>query len=88
MNTEPQWKIFIREMKVCCLDKSRWWFVLVTSEYFGKEKQKKKWLSETEVEKCYDKDENRMIRMQVKIENNCKILSGKVRRGGNRDSKS
>lgn len=46
---------------------------------FWKGKAKKKWLSETEVEKCYDKDENRMIRMQVKIENNCKILSGKVR---------
>lgn len=55
---------------------------------FWKVKAEKKWLSETEVEKCYDKDENRMIRTQVKIENNFKILSGKVRRGGNRDSKS
>lgn len=49
--------------------------------------EKKKWWSETKVEKCYDKDENRMIRIQVKTDNDFKILSGKVRRGGNRDSK-
>ena len=28
-----------------------------------------------------------MIRIQVKTDNDFKILSGKVRRGGNRDSK-
>lgn len=41
MNTEAQGKFFIREMEVCCIAKSKWWFMLVTSEYFGKEKQKK-----------------------------------------------
>lgn len=41
MSTEAQGKFFIREMKVCWMAASQWWFVLVTSEYSGKEKQKK-----------------------------------------------
>lgn len=41
MNIEAQGKFFIREMEVCWMAKSQWWFMIVISEYFGKRKQKK-----------------------------------------------
>lgn len=34
------------------------------------------------------KDEDRTITVEIKIDNNFKILSGKVKRGDNRDLKS
>lgn len=62
--------------------------MLVTSEYFGKEKQKKDDKVKKQKNVIAIKEKDRMITIEIKIDSDFKIFSGKVRRGGKRDSKS